>query len=421
MTADGAPLRLDAHVGKGGPFDRPADDLLGARLYAGELGSPVAVIRRSAIEHNAATMAAYVAAAGVVLAPHAKTSMSPELCRLQLARGAWGMTAAVPWQAARIWEWGISRVLVANEITDSRGLVGLLRRRDVEAGRELWWYVDDPIGVAIAADAVRRAGVEHAEVLVEIGHADGRTGVRSVGAAVELADQVRATPELRLAGVAGYEGTITWSRDAEPLGRVDAYLSTLGAAAEQIASTVGFEVGAPIVTAGGSSFFERVVSILGPIAAAVGGSLVLRSGCYLTHDHGVYDRLSPASQSAWDRPRFEGAIEVWGHVVSRPEPGLALVNAGRRDVSFDSGLPVPIAWSTGDGLRRSLAPSDGWTVSALGDQHAFVRLPDAAPLRPGDLVGLGISHPCTTFDKWGRFFLVDDDGVVTGVVTTEFD
>jgi D-serine dehydratase len=84
-------------------------------------------------------------------------------------------------------------------------------------------------------------------------------------------------------------------------------------------------------------------------------------------------------------------------------------------------MPVPVAWSRGDGHRRTLTPGDGWTVSALGDQHAFVRLPDAAALRPGDLVGLGISHPCTTFDKWARFWLVDDDGVVTGVVNTEFD
>ncbi len=403
---------------KGRPLDDDGGLPLGARLYAGELGAPVAVLKASAVEHNAATMASYCASVGALLAPHAKTTMSPELVALQERHGAWAMTAALPWQAARSWEWGTERVLVANEITDGRDLAELLRRRDAFPGRELWFYVDDRRGVEIAAEAVAAAGGAPAAVLVELGYEGGRTGVRGVEAAARLAATVAATPGLQLAGIAGYEGTLATDRSADASVRVSEYLHRLATLARTVAAAGSFSGESPIVTAGGSAWFDDVVRLVGPSAAEIGGRLVLRSGCYLTHDHRMYEQLSPSTSPGWSGPPFLAAIEVWARVVSRPEPGLALINAGRRDLSHDAGLPVPVGWSRcDDGARRSAA---GWTVTALGDQHAFVHLPPTAPIGPGDLVGVGISHPCTTFDRWSRFVLVDDDGVATGDIHTEF-
>ncbi len=410
---------------KGRFLDGGDDDETGSRLYAGELAAPVAVLHASALEHNAATMARWCAAHGALLAPHAKTSMSPELVALQQRHGAWAMTAALPWQAATLWEWGVERVLLANEVVDRRDLAELLRRRAAVPGRELWFYVDDPIGVEIAADAVALAGLDPraspATVLVELGHAGGRSGVRGVARAIALAEQVRATEGLCLAGIAGYEGTLGASRSAESSVAVTGYLASLAELARRAARRGlfdGFCAGAPpIVTAGGSTWFDQAVTVVGPAVTAIGARFVLRSGCYLTHDHRLYAGSSPSTQPGWTLPPFTAALEVWAQVVSRPEPGLALLNAGRRDLSHDAGLPVPVGWSTRDGSRRAV---DGWIVGALSDQHAFVEVPPASPLRPGDLVGLGISHPCTTFDRWSRLLLVDDGGVVTGEVRTAF-
>lgn len=401
----------ERRIPKGGSFVRA--DHLGASVTAGELGSPVAVLLDRAIEHNLATMATFCRRAGAELMPHAKTTMAPELVRRQLAHGATGMTAAVPWQAARLWEWGVDHVTVANEITDPAALTGLLARRT--GSRSLWHYVDSPEGIELAVAAVRAVGGEPADVLVELGHAAGRTGLRSADDAVALARAAAQRPELRVVGVAGYEGTIGQRREPGAETAVAAYLRDLA----RVAGAVGTLVPAgtrPVVTVGGSTFFERVVEHFGgPDRTA---RLVLRSGCYVTHDHGLYARTSPASQSGWDLPPFRPAVEVWTRVLSRPEPGLLLLDAGRRDVSFDADLPVPLLHVA----AGTTTPTEvtGWRVTGLGDQHAFVELPAGATARPGDLVTLGVSHPCTTFDKWARFALVDDDRFVIGHVETEF-
>jgi D-serine dehydratase len=104
-------------------------------------------------------------------------------------------------------------------------------------------------------------------------------------------------------------------------------------------------------------------------------------------------------------------------VLSRPEPTLALVGAGKRDVSYDVGLPVPLAVRDRHGARSVRGQMD---VFELNDQHAYVRIEPADPLAPGDLVGLGISHPCTTFDKWRLIPVVDDDYAVVDAVATYF-
>jgi D-serine deaminase-like pyridoxal phosphate-dependent protein len=144
---------------------------------------------------------------------------------------------------------------------------------------------------------------------------------------------------------------------------------------------------------------------------------ILRSGAYLTYDHGHYRDVSPGTRGVAGAPRLLPAIELWAQVLSRPEPGLALLCAGRRDVGFDSGLPVPLRGVRRDGGRLDLG---GATVTELNDQHAYVRLDASAVLAPGDLVGLGISHPCTTLDKWRMIPVVNSEDRVVDVVHAFF-
>jgi D-serine dehydratase len=148
---------------------------------------------------------------------------------------------------------------------------------------------------------------------------------------------------------------------------------------------------------------------------------VLRSGCYITHDHGKYARfLQLLEQREGLDASLRPALEVWTHVQSVPEPGLALLTCGRRDISYDLEMPRPVRYAR-RGERRSGPTPAGWFISALNDQHAYMRF-DAAGVTPsvGDRVALGISHPCTTFDKWRWMALVDDDGVITGAISTRF-
>jgi D-serine dehydratase len=175
------------------------------------------------------------------------------------------------------------------------------------------------------------------------------------------------------------------------------------------------------LSAGGSAVFDIVARSL-PTQLSRPVRTILRSGCYVTHDSGFYERLArqvlARSGAAWrQRAGLEPALEVWTQIQSLPEPGLAILALGKRDVSFDIDLPMPFA-HVRDGVRTPLEAN--WRIDKLNDQHAYLRTPVGADTRVGDLVGCGISHPCTTFDKWRWMPIVDDDYGVSGAIRTYF-
>jgi len=175
------------------------------------------------------------------------------------------------------------------------------------------------------------------------------------------------------------------------------------------------------LSAGGSAVFDIVARSL-PMQLSRPVRTILRSGCYVTHDSGFYERflqqVIARSGAVWrERPGLKPALELWTHVQSQPEPGLAILALGKRDASFDIDLPMPFA-RVRDGKRTPLDAT--WRVSKLNDQHAYLQFPFGGDVRVGDLVGCGISHPCTTFDKWRWLPTVDDDYGVIGAVRTYF-
>ena len=372
---------------------------LGWNVLAGDTGSPVAVLLESALTRNLATMRAFCAEHDVSIAPHAKTHMSPELVDRQRRAGAWGLSAAVPHQVAALVQWGVRRVLIANQVTDPGALRWLAQLLRDDPTLEVFWYVDSRRGVELAESACAAAGGDRpATLLLEVGHRDGRTGARTLSAALEVAAAVDASAHLSLVGVAGYEGTIGRDRSPATRSAVTEFLDLIGEVYVAVDDAGVLAGGQRIVTAGGSVFFDLVALALAPLRAR-GAIVVLRSGCYLTHDDGFYEQVSPDLASDWSGDEFAAAIEVWGRVLSRPEPGLALLNLGR---------------------RGALRAATGMTVTALGDQHAWLSVPADDGLDVGDLVGVGVSHPCTTFDKWPLLMLVDDARTVVGGVRTFF-
>jgi D-serine deaminase-like pyridoxal phosphate-dependent protein len=379
-------------------------------------GYPVLTLRESALAGNLAAMAAYCAGAGVELAPHGKTAMSPELAARQLASGAWGITVATIGQLRMYRAFGFPRLLLANELVDEQGIAWLAAELAADPGFAAYCYVDSTDGVAIL-DRVLTAhpAGRRLPVLVEIGL--GRTGCRTDDQALTVAKAVAATSTLTVAGVAGYEGTIGAPR-AQALDTAASFCRRLANLAGTVAEVAGV-TGEFIATAGGSVYFDVVAREL---TAAGSGSpdgmtVVLRSGGYLFHDHGIYQASTPAARGVAGAPVLRPALELWAQVVSRPEPELALLSAGRRDVGFDAGLPVPLRARRRDGEAARLADAK---VTGLNDQHAYLRLDPGTALAPGDVVCLGISHPCTTLDKWRLIAVLDDEDNVIDTVHTFF-
>ncbi len=388
---------------------RTLDELAQRRpnLRSGGFAWPLLTADRAALDGNIAAMASWVHQHDALLCPHGKTTMSPQLIGHQLDAGAWGITAATTSQVRTFRSFGVRRILLANELVDPAGLDWLLAELDRHPRFECFAYVDSPAGVAAARAALERRGTGRPiDLLVELGVPGGRTGCRTVAEAVDLARSVLQLEGARLAGVAGYEGVLGHGTASIPA--IRAYLADV----REVLLAVAEVVPEPIVTAGGSMWFDLVVDELGPAATGGRGRLVLRSGCYVTHDHGLYDAAGPATRR--QGPQLRPALRLWAQVLSGPEPGLALAGFGRRDCSFDAGLPVPLQRLTGDALE----PLRGVRTVGLNDQHAF--LEHDGVLEVGDLLSFGISHPCTTFDKWRVIPVIDEDLTVTGCLTTCF-
>jgi D-serine deaminase-like pyridoxal phosphate-dependent protein len=376
---------------------------LGYPLFDGPFSWPVMVARRSAIEANIATMAGYCARHDVDFAPHGKTTMAPSLFAAQLAAGAWAITVATANQALAARRFGVPRVLLANELLDPKVL--RWAADEVAAGWDFLCYVDSLAGVEVLRSALAgRAAPARLRVLVELGVAGGRTGCRTVDEAAAVARSASTVDGVEVAGVAAFEGVLS-----DPAAVRD-FLVTLVAAAREVPPPAA---GPLIVSAGGSAFFDTAVEVLGPPAREHGWRVVLRSGAVVSHDDDFYATRTPFRRFPEDGA-LTAALEVWAQVLSTPEPGLAILGAGKRDLPFDLGLPVPIQARAADGTLRSLT---GSTVDALNDQHAYLR---GAAVVPGELVRLGISHPCTAFDKWRVIPVVDDGHRVVDLLHTYF-
>ncbi|MGN6743517.1 MAG: alanine racemase [Amnibacterium sp.] len=387
--------------------------------------TPLLTLDRGAVQHNTRVMAEWAAAAGLQLAPHGKTSMSPQLWRMLADAGAWGLTLATPWQVQVARSVGVSRILLANELVDPVA-VGWLRRELAEHPEFEFVCWADSLDAVAALEAAMAGTADDRpiDVLVELGGRGGRTGARTVPEALAVADAIAASPRLRLAGVGGYEGALAHGHGPEGDARVRAYLEALVGLHRRLEAAGSYEGRRPIVTAGGSAYFDLVAEAFASLRGSA--TLLLRSGAYQFHDDGYYADTSPLGLRSAET-RLRPALALWARVLSRPEPDLAILDAGRRDAPFDEGLPVPqrIRGLDAEGSAAVLA---GSRVVALNDQHAFLRLGEqraaGAELRVGDVVRLGISHPCTALDKWRLIPVVDsqdaEDPAVVDLVTTIF-
>jgi D-serine dehydratase len=398
---------------------------LGWNLLDDALSYPVATLRRSALTHNLAWMQDFVQRKGVALAPHGKTTMSPELFRMQLQAGAWGLTFANVHQLRVGLGAGAQRAIIANQLVsdaDLDGLDGLLLQYP-EA--RVWFLVDSLAQLERLADwALRRQNFRCWDVLLELGIAAYRTGCRTHEQALALAQAMATSEVVRLGGVECYEGGLGRCDSAHDIEAVSTLVRSVQALVQQLDAQNLWGSEEVLLSAGGSAVFDLVIPMLKLQVKSRPVQGVLRSGCYVTHDHWNYARyLKLVEAREGLSASLQPALEVWAMVQSVPEPGLAILSAGRRDLSYDQCMPIPVRWSAKGqrGTDALKATPDSWQVKALSDQHAhMVFAPDGVWPQVGDRVALGISHPCTTFDKWRWMALIEDDGRISGAISTHF-
>jgi D-serine dehydratase len=382
-----------------------------------DLSLPSAVLYEDRLQHNLDWMQRFIAAYGVKLAPHGKTTMAPKLFEMQLKSGAWGITLATAHQTQVAYHHGVRRVLMANQLIGKENMAVISRLLE-DSAFDYYCLVDSAAQIEeLGRFYSKRA--QRLNVLLELGTMGGRTGVRDDGQLKAiLAALQHWSSALVLSGVELYEGIL----DDEALIRV--FLQRAVAVTRQLAAEKRFRRAPILLSGAGSAWYDVVAEIF--TAANFGDSIeiVLRPGCYLTHDAGVYREAQEQilCRNPIAKQMHSGllpALQVWVYVQSIPEPDKAIIAMGKRDAAFDAGFPIPaLHYRPGDTTPKQ-APVH-WTLTRMMDQHAYMQIDQADHLRVGDMIAFDISHPCLTFDKWRTLPVVNADYRIIDVIRTFF-
>jgi len=416
------PVALIQPLNKGlGQMDRAvaAGDIpnLGWNLLGEDLSLPTAVLYEDKIAHNLHWMQSFADAYGAKLCPHGKTTMAPRLFHRQLDAGAWGITLATAHQTRVAHEHGISRVLMANQLVGKQNM-GVISRLLEDPDFEFFCLVD-------SAENVRTLGEffgsrrQRLNVLVELGAEQGRTGVRDRSQLRALLEALSRHPAaFVVSGIEVYEGVLSDER------AIRSYLHGAIDIARELAQEGIFHRHPVILTGAGSAWYDIVAEIFNASEIGQPSELILRPGCYVTHDVGAY---RTAQEQIQERnpvvkemdPALQTAMQLWAYVQSIPESEKAILTLGKRDAAFDAGLPVP-ALHYRPGQPQPVRAPAAWSLTRIMDQHAFMHVSDGDDIRVGDMIAFDISHPCLVFDKWRCLPVLDSDYRVIDIVQTFF-
>lgn len=386
-------------------------------LLREDLSLPAAVLHQDRMLHNAAWMQRFIGRYNLKLAPHGKTTMAPKLFQLQLENGAWGITLATAHQCFIAYAHGVRRVLMANELV-GRGNMEIISRLLEDASFEFYCLVDSTQGVEQLGTFFAERG-QQVRVLLELGVAGGRAGVRDEAQLTDVLEAVRThKAHVLLSGIEVYEGVLREEAS------IRTFLQHAVSVTRRILAENGFARQPAILSGAGSAWYDVVAEEFSSANLGADVYIVLRPGCYLSHDVGIYLKAqeqimerNPVAQSMHGGLR--PALEVWAYVQSIPEQNVAIVGLGKRDAAFDAGLPTP-AWHYRPGNSAPTPTPAGWGVTKMMDQHAYLEIANPDEVRVGDMIGFDISHPCLTFDKWGCIAVVNTKFDVVDVVPTYF-
>lgn len=394
-------------------------DILGRRwsLLHEDLSLPTAILYEDKLAHNLAWMQKFIQAYGVQLAPHGKTTMAPKLFARQLQKGAWGITLATAQQTRVAYEHGVRRVLMANQLVGMQNMETishLLRDSTFE-----YYCLVDSVQQVEQLGKLFSSRKQRLNILIEVGAEGGRTGVRNAGELdTLLAALHRWRESIAVCGVELYEGVL------EDEASIRVFLRRGVEAASVLAKRKQVDRNPLILSGAGSAWYDVVAEEFSGADIGYPVEVVLRPGCYLTHDVGVYREAQKQIQTRNPIARemhssLLPALQLWAYVQSIPEKEKAVLTLGKRDAAFDAGLPTP-ALQYRPGETAPLPCPEGWELFRMMDQHAYMKIAEGDDIRVGDMIGLDISHPCLTFDKWRYLPVLDSQYRVIDVVETFF-
>lgn len=418
-SVQGITTKLNKGLGFSKEPLKPEDiSSLNWNLLSEDLSLPAAILYQDTLLHNLHWMQQFIDAYKVKLAPHGKTTMAPRLFQMQLENGAWGITLATAHQTQVAYEHGVRRVLMANQLVGKENMA-IIARLLADPDFEYFCLVDSVAQVdQLGAFFSERGSRLH--VLLELGVTGGRAGIRNQEQLQSvLAALARWNNTLSLSGVEIYEGVL----DNEQA--IRAFLERAVSVTRQLAENKSFQRTPFLLTGAGSAWYDVVADVFSSAGFGDAVEIILRPGCYLTHDIGAYREAQSRilEHNPIARQMHTGlkpALQVWAYVQSIPEAERAILSLGKRDAAFDAGLPVPAVYFSPGNMKSPISAPSHWTLTKMMDQHAYLHIAPHDNLRVGDMIGFDISHPCLTFDKWRVLPILNAQYQVVDILQTFF-
>ncbi|HWA12054.1 MAG TPA: DSD1 family PLP-dependent enzyme, partial [Burkholderiales bacterium] len=337
-----------------------------------EVDTPALLLDLDAFERNLDRLDRTLAAHKVRVRPHAKSHKCPEIALRQMAHGAVGVCCQKVSEAEAMVEGGVMNVMVSNEVVGAQKLArlaGLARRARVSV------CVDDRQNVADLDAAARAAGVK-LDVLVEVNVGANRCGVEPGAPAVALARAVAGTKNLRFAGLHAYQGAAQHARSpAERQAAIARAVEGVRTTTELLAQD-GLK--ADVITGAGTGTYL--------LEAGSGVYNEIQPGSYVFMDADYNRNLDEAGKPL---QVFEQSLFVWATVMSHAVAGRAVVDAGLKALSVDSGMPL-------------VADLPGVEYLKASDEHGVLALAPGSRIAVGDKVRLIPGHcdPTVNLYDW---------------------
>ncbi|QIQ21734.1 amino acid deaminase [Zophobihabitans entericus] len=383
---------------------------------------PVVVIKEQILDNNIRWMQDYTNACQVSLAPHGKTTMTPAIFKKQLQAGAWGIGVGTAYQAKIAIESGITNIIMANQLIGKANMLFVSKLKQ-QSNTKIFCCVDNK-GNALQLSTHFAAQEQTMNVLLELGIEGGRCGCRSESEAIELAKYIHSLPGLKLSGVEFYEGVIHSQNELTDIDKINGFLTRVINTSNNLIKLNLFPDSEEVILTGaGSVWYDLVCQQMQQANLGQNIRYVIRPGCYVTQDKGVYQQSHNALKNRSElachiQGDLASAMELCAFVQSMPEPDLAIIGFGKRDAAFDEGLPQPIAHYR-HGQAMPFVTGTMKTQNIM-DQHAMLHYSKDVDLQVGDILIFGTSHPCITFDKWRQLYFVDGQYNVLEAVETYF-
>ncbi len=346
-----------------------------------QLDTPSLIVDLDVMEKNLGRMQSFANKNHVNLRPHTKAHKIPELALLQIEHGAQGICVAKLGEAEVMLAGGVRDVLVTTPIANAQKIERLVAARKKYPESKLMQVIDDTRHAELISAAAVDAGVS-VDLLIEVESGQNRCGVEVGPDLLALIKTINTLPNINYKGIQAYSGHLQHVesfQEREKLAR---------AAVEPVFAYIEKHLTEPelrpeIVSGGGSGTYNMYEGLF---------FTELQAGSYLFMDWDYHTIGAANGDNVYND--FDCALKVWTTVISHPKPSRAVVDAGMKCLSIDSGMP-------------KVEGRDDIEYMTGGDEHGILHLCDGSggkALQIGDKLAVIPSHCDTTLSQFKTLY-----------------